>query len=82
MILHIHLFLYKQLVYKQLALDGKLFSNFQGTTLFHQATIKTTDERKFSLSFCNKRKIAVKSTIQQSSAVAKALFIIFENHWS
>ena len=26
---------HKQLVYKQLALDGELLSNFQGSTLFH-----------------------------------------------
>ena len=35
-----HLIFNKQPVYKQL---GKLLSNFQGSTLFHQATIKTTD---------------------------------------
>ena len=33
---------HKQLCYKQLALDGKFLSDFQDSTLFHWAAMKTT----------------------------------------
>ena len=39
-----------------------MLSNFHGSSLFHEAIIKTTDKRKVEFLFCNKCKVAVKLT--------------------
>ena len=41
--LHLLLFFYKQLVYKQLALGRQIAKQLSGLNTFHQATIKTID---------------------------------------
>ena len=66
-------FFYKQPVYKQLALGwhfAKQLSWFKPLSLSNNKNYRL---KKSGVFLCNKRKIAVKPTIHQNSAVSKAL---------
>ena len=61
-------FFYKQPVYKQPALGSQIAKQLSGLNLF------SLSNNKVEFFLCNKRKIAVKPTINQNLAVSKALF--------
>ena len=62
-------FFYKQLVYKQLALGWKIAMQLSGFN-----PLSLSNNKNYRLKFlCDKRKIDVKPTIHQNSAVPEAL---------
>ena len=61
-------FFYKQPVYKQPTLGSQIAKQLSGLNLF------SLSNNKVEFFLCNKRKIAVKPTINQNLAVSKALF--------
>ena len=70
----IRYFFYKQSVYKQLALGRQITKQLSGLNTFALSNNENYILKKVEFFFCNKRKIAVKRTTHQNSAVLKALF--------
>ena len=62
----LHLFFYKQL-----ALGWKIRKQLSGFNLFSLSNNKNYILKKIGVFICNKRKLAVKLTIHQNSAVSK-----------
>ena len=72
----LHLFFYKQPVYKQLAFGWQIAKQLSGLNLFSFCNNKNYRLKKsgvFHLFLCNKHKIAVKPSIHYNSAVSAAL---------
>ena len=67
---------YKQLVYKQLALEEQIAQQLSGLNLFSLSNNKKY-RVKVEFFLCNKRNIAVKWTIHKNSAFPKALLGAF-----
>ena len=57
--------------YKQLALGWKIRKQLSGFNLFSLSNNKNYILKKIGVFICNKRKLAVKLTIHQNSAVSK-----------
>ena len=64
---------YKQPVYKQLALGWQIAKQLSGLTPYLLSNNEICRLKKVKFFFCNKRKMAVKVTIQQNSAISKSL---------
>ena len=64
---------YKQPVYRQLALGWQIAKQLSGFNTLSLSNYKNCRLREVELFRFNKRKIAVKPTINQNSAVSKAL---------
>ena len=67
------LFFNKQPVYKQLALGWQIAKQRSGLNALSISNNKNYILKKKGVFLCNKRKIAVKPTVHQNSAVSKAL---------
>ena len=68
-----HNFRYKQSLYKQLALGREIAKQFSGLDPLPLSNNKNYRLKKNGFFLCDKRKIAVKPTMHQNSAVSKAL---------
>ena len=66
-------FLYKQTVYKQLALGWQIAQQLSGLIPLSLSNNKKYGSRKMEFFLCSKRKIVVKLTMYQNSLVSKAL---------
>ena len=62
---------YVYFFYKQLALGWKIRKQLSGFNLFSLSNNKNYILKKIGVFICNKRKLAVKLTIHQNSAVSK-----------
>ena len=67
------IFLYKQSVYKQLALGWQIAKQLSGLNPFSLSNNKNYRLKKSRVFLCNKRKAAVKLKKDLSSVVSKAL---------
>ena len=65
--------IYKQPVYKQLALEWQIAKKLWGLNPFSLSNNKNCRLKKVEISLCNKRKITAKPTIYQNSAISKVL---------
>ena len=66
-------FFYKEPVYKQLALGWQIAKQLSGLSPVSISNNKNYRKRKIEFFVCNKRKIVLKQTMHQNSAVSKAL---------
>ena len=74
----LHFFLYKQPIYKQLAPVCQIDKQLSGLNLYSLSNNENHRLKKSGVFLCNKRKITVKPTIHQTSAVSKALWGSFK----
>ena len=66
-------FFYKQPVYKQPSLGSKIAKQLSGLNPLSLSNNKNYIQRKVEFLLCNKRKLVVKPTRHQNSAVTKTL---------